>query len=95
MALFLGNDEPELISTRDFPEDKANCIYYADDCLLLPIGAPYQPFGAIVMGVFDLESKHAEPFNLAGPGVLGLMPPPIWVLPEGKDLKCQYFLITS
>ncbi|PKI68843.1 hypothetical protein CRG98_010900 [Punica granatum] len=83
MVLFLGHNESVLASTRDFPEYKANCIYYVDDCLNLPIGAPYQPFGAIDMGVFDLASQCCKPFDFVGSGK-GLMPPPIWVVPKAN-----------
>ncbi|XP_031377552.1 uncharacterized protein LOC116192978 [Punica granatum] len=83
MVLFLGHNESVLVSTRDFPEYKANCIYYVDDCLYWPIGAPYQPFGATDMGVFDLESQCCKPFDFVGFGK-GLMPPPVWVLPKAN-----------
>lgn len=81
--LFVGHNDSELISTGDFPEYKANRIYYMDDCLHFPIAAPYHPLGAIDIGVFDLGTQRCEQLYVAGPGK-GCMPPPIWFIPKAN-----------
>lgn len=60
-ALFLGHGHSMSVKASDFPGCRPNSIYFTDDFLDFP--PPYQPRGAIDIGVFNLEDEHVERLN--------------------------------
>ncbi|OWM71284.1 hypothetical protein CDL15_Pgr011411 [Punica granatum] len=80
-ALFLGHCHSMSVSASEYPGCKPNSVYFMDDYLDDP--PPYQPLGAIDIGVFSLEDEHIERLNLIDPSQ-SHMPPPIWIAPKAK-----------
>ncbi|KAL5719315.1 hypothetical protein ACHQM5_012110 [Ranunculus cassubicifolius] len=87
--LFLGQNDPFCVSTRDVsPPWKGNCIYYTDDYIDGHFDRP-EKVSAIAgadLGVFDLKTRITRPLPLPS-GIKsnrqrGIWPLPIWVQPN-------------
>ncbi|KAK4751615.1 hypothetical protein SAY87_005097 [Trapa incisa] len=88
-VVFLGQNNSEMVSTGDLPAEykpRGNCIYYMDDSIHIIKEGAYYPFGAVDMGVYDLEDHSCKPLKTISGGQggqgKGLMPPPIWIVPQ-------------
>ncbi|OWM79641.1 hypothetical protein CDL15_Pgr023053 [Punica granatum] len=85
-AIFVGNNHAEMIMTSLFPAGcKPNRIYYTDDNMDRVLG-PYQPLGAIDIGVFDLDKECTYPLCVPGESKKD-MPPPIWFVPRASHIR--------
>ncbi|KAF6169978.1 hypothetical protein GIB67_034370 [Kingdonia uniflora] len=74
--LFVGDNNPILLSALDFPVGRRNCIYFTDDYI---DGYMMEPWGARDLGIFSLEDGTIEAFYPKDSGPI--IPPPIWIQP--------------
>ncbi|XP_077239877.1 putative F-box protein At5g55150 [Tasmannia lanceolata] len=71
-VLFLGFNCPFSLSALDFPQLKANCIYFTDDF-------PYKDGPGIDNGIYNLEDGSIKPYC---PNSLSWNNYPIWIHPN-------------
>jgi hypothetical protein len=80
-VLVLGHNQSLCLSAEEYPQLKANCVYFTDDDELYIFGWKNNRRD---IGVFDLENNSRE--ELVSPQLWSNWPPPIWVTPALTEL---------
>lgn len=78
-ALFLGTNTSFSISTSNYPEFKASCIYFTDD------NESVYEYGYCDMGVYDIKKDTVEPLWLSG-GKISKFSRPVFFMPTLPSL---------
>ncbi|XP_051216047.1 putative F-box protein At4g17565 [Lolium perenne] len=80
-VLVLGHNQSLCLSAEEYPQLKANRVYFTDDHELYIFGWKNNRRD---IGVFDLENNSRE--ELVSPQLWSNWPPPIWVTPALTEL---------
>ncbi|KAF5740408.1 F-box protein SKIP23-like [Tripterygium wilfordii] len=79
---FVGNNFALSLSANDFPECKANYIYFTDDCVNGYVayikGTSKHLYGGHDLGAYDMTNGKIEPFPCFPEFTCSTWPPPFW-----------------
>ena len=81
-VLFLGHNQSLCLHAEEYPQLKANHVYYTDDDYLYTTGFKNNRRD---IGVFDLENNSSQ--ELTTPQLWSNWPTPVWLIPNPRRMS--------
>jgi len=78
-VLFLGHNQSLCLHAEEYPQLKANHVYFTDDDYLYTTGFKNNRRD---IGVFDLENNSSE--EITTPQLWSNWPTPVWLIPNPR-----------